>query len=365
MRKKLVFSTTLLLIAYWGQAQFNFSDLKFFVGSGSDTAMLVVDFKDGTSDSSYAWGYLFNGSTDGETILKAVAAADTNFSVDIANGFLNDVIYGQHAGIGGQPDFWSTWSGTDTASLTMNAGIGSSVNPGDWFALSYTDFNPALKPGLPIPAFDPNAFTLADVKTWVGSGSDSAVLVIDFLGNGASYAWGVLFNDSIDGATMLSTVAAADANLLVNASSFLNDLIYQQDSGIGGSPNFWGTWSGTNLGNWYLNAGIGTFVKNGEFFGTSYTDFNPALRPYLPQAVDFLSVETPRLATLLPYPNPASHSINLPSGQAGDAVNFYSLTGEKVARFSLNAEKRISWAQLKPGVYLVEHQGRLHKIVVQ
>jgi hypothetical protein len=365
MHKKLIITLSFIFFS-WVQslAQFSFQNLKYFIGSGADTAMLVVDFKDGTNDSSYAWGLLFNGTSSGQAMLQAVAAADVNFSINTSGGFLNDIIYGNHQGIGGQPNFWSTWSGTDTASLSMNAGIGTTVNAGDWFALSYTDFNPAAKPGLPIAAFNPRAFTLKEVEEWIGAGTDSAVLVIDFLNQGSSYAWGVLFSDSTTGSNLLNTVAMADNNLMVNAGAFLNDLIYKQDSGIGGSPNFWGTWSATNLGNWTLNAGIGTSVKNGDFFGCSYTNFAPALRPQVPTAVNFLAL--PGLPSAKsPYPNPALNFITVPKLKPGKKVLIFNLQGQKVASPTSNNQRQVNITQLNPGIYILKCQGSSYPVQIQ
>lgn len=350
------------------QAQFTPAQAQYFVGSGSDTTLLVVDFNDGTADSSYAWGYLYNGTKTGEDMLKAVAAADVNFKVNIAGGFLNDISYGLHAGIGGSPDFWSTWSGTDTASLSLNAGIGTTLQSGQWFALSYTDFNPAAKPGLPIPAFDPNAFTPTDVQTWVGSGQDSAVLVIDFnpARGGSSYAWGYLFNDSVPASTLLSDVAAAQSNLTVNASGFLNDIIFKSDSGMGGSPNFWGTWSGTNLGDWFLNAGIGTYVKNGSFFGASYTDFAPALRPTVPTAVNNIGLKETAQYQYTLFPNPAVSYLSV----NGDAAQRYRLAlfagnGQKLRETTVQGGEKVDVSNLAQGAYLVRVNGETQPLIIQ
>lgn len=354
------------------KAQFTFNDLEFFVGSGSDTAMLIIDFEDGSpyaTDSSYAWGYLFTGTTTGQAMLADIAAADVNLSVNVSGGFLNDVIYGTHQGIGGQPDYWSTWSGTDSASLSTNGGISTSVAPGDWFAISYTDFNPAIKPGYPIPAFDPNAFTLADVNTWVGTGSDSAVVIVDFL-NGStpsSFAWGVLFTDSTTGGDMLNEIATADTNFIVNASSFLNDIIYKTDSGMGGMPNYWGTWSATNLGNWAMNAGIGTTVKNGEFFGASYTDFAPAVRPGVPHAVGSGIGLTERKALAFSiYPNPTSDYIQIAADvRKSLEVKVYQGNGNLVMSQQAEANERISLSGLPAGIYLVQVNGQTQPVLLR
>lgn len=298
-------------------AQFSFSDITFWVGSGPDSAALVVDFHDGTWDSCYVWGFRFNGSATGEDMLNAVAAADVNFSVNISGGFLMDIIYGVHAGIGGTNGFyWGTWSGPDLNSLTMNMGISTPLAHGDWFACSFTDFNPPVPPGTPIPAFEPFRFTAQDVAFWVGTGQDTTLLVVDFLdGSGASsFAWGYLHNGPVTAEVMLQEVAAADPHLNVAiAGGFLNDITYQNYAGIGGSPNYWATWSATNLGNWNLNMGLSTTLGNGDLFGCSYTNFNPPVRPGYPQPAlsssTVASAETDNDWTL--YPNPARGEIYL------------------------------------------------------
>lgn len=354
MNKKLLFGTLLSLSVCYGQAQFSFNDVEFWIGSGSDSTVLIASFNNGASDSSYAWGYLFNPGEDGEDLLNAVAAADENFSINAAGGFLNDVIYHRHEGIGGSPDYWSTWSGADTASLMMNSGIGEPLVDGEWFAISYTDFNPALKPALPIPAFNPNAFDFSMVNTWVGSGSDSAVMIIDFqlAGDTARLSYGILFNDSIQASQILSDLDQADAQLTVNAGSFLNDISYGSWQGIGGSPDYWSTWSGTNIGDWFLNAGIGTWLKSGELFGCSYTDFAPALRPKTPnQEQSIHLIEFPEIQLSL-FPNPAHDILHLALEQEKE-MEIVNALGQSIWKASFEGDLELVVSDWPRGAYFI------------
>ena len=358
MNKKLFLGALLsVMLVQPLAAQFNWQDIDFWVGSGSDSALLVVDFGAADFDSSYVWGYRYSGAKTGEDMLVDIAAADLNLRIDVAGGFLNDVIYHRHEGIGGQPDYWSTWSGSDTASLITNMGIGTALVNGEWFALSYTDFAPALKPGLPIPAFKPTDFALAQVQNWYGSGNDSAAFIVDFL-NGNSYAWGYLFNDSIAASQMLNDIASQDANLSINAAGFLNDIIYLSDSGLGGQPNYWGTWSATNVGNWYMNAGISHQIKAGELFGASYTDFNPAVRPNAPKNNSALSLRRSDRISFNLYPNPA-HNFLVVSGLRQDA--YYKISnslGQIVQEGSLDkGSNRLDISPLKEGFYFLQLSG--------
>lgn len=334
---KNVFSTlsALALLATAAQAQtFDRSQVQFWVGSGPDSTVLVIDFQDGTDDPSYAWGFLHDGSATAEDMLNAINAADVNLSVEITNGFLNSVTYGDHAGIGGDPDWWSTWSGPSFAEMESNLGIGEVLSNGSWFGCSYTDFDPALEPTTPIAAIDPFAFTFADVTFWVGSGPDSTVLVVDFQdGSGASsFAWGYLHGAGATGEDMIAAIAAADPSFqpVVNAG-FMSDLTYGAYAGIGGEPDWWSTWNATNMGDWSMNMGLGTELGNGDFFGCSYTDFNPALRPGVPVAASpttgIAEVDGPRLQI---WPQPATNTLHLDGLNGTLPVEVFNMAGGRI-----------------------------------
>jgi hypothetical protein len=369
MKKRgLFFAATAMFAVCTCQAQTNFPETTYWVGSGTDSAIVVIDFADGTWDTSYVWGYAFNGTATGEDALNAIAAADVNLIVNIAGGFLNDIIYNNHSGIGGSPDYWSTWSGTDYSSMAMNMGITTSLSHGDWFGCSYTDFSPAIEPGYPIPAYDPAAFTFSSVVIWVGTGSDSAVLVIDFLdGTGSSsYAWGYKFSGTKTGEDMLNDIAAHDPNLTVNISGgFLMDIQYNGNNGTGGAPNYWATWSATNLGNWDMNMGIGTILSNGDYFGASYTDFMPALRPEIPMPVATTNdVQQIQANNINIYPNPASgflHVSNLKPGESYIITNAAGL--ELMHGIAAGGVAQANVENLPAGIYFVKSANGFQKFI--
>lgn len=152
-----VLALSATLAAASAHAQFTLADVQFWIGTGADSSVLVLDFQDGTEHPSYAWGYLHDAGATGLDMVEAIAAADPNITVDIPNGFLNTVTYGAQAGIGGAPDYWSTWSGTDLASMEMNLGLSEVLSNGSWFGCSYTDFDPPLAPTMPIAATNATA----------------------------------------------------------------------------------------------------------------------------------------------------------------------------------------------------------------
>jgi hypothetical protein len=367
-----ILSLSLFLGTVMAQAQFSPADVRYWVGSGQDSSVLVIDFQDGNLDGqSFAWGYLHDGTATGETMINAIAAADANLEVTITTGFLNDIAYGVHAGLGGDPNYWSTWSGTGIADMTMNSGISESLSNGEWLGCSYTDFDPALPPTDPIAAFDPLAFTAADVLFWTGTGSHSAMLVIDFQDGSAtpSYAWGVRFEGSTTGEAMLNAVLGSDPALeAVITTGFLSDVTYGSHAGIGGSPDWWSTWSGTDLGNWSSNLGLSTAVPDGGFFGCSYTDFDPALRPTPPVAAAIPTHIGDQVADHMEvFPQPANEMLYIRNGDhSTQPIVITDLSGRQV----LTARGQgllhtVDVSSLSAGMYVLRMGGMERTIVVQ
>ena len=338
-------------------AQSLLDEVTFWVGQGQDSAIFVVDFNDSSDFESYAWGVLFDGSIDGLTLIQTVAAADPGFSFAESSGFLNDIIYNNQQGIGGQPDFWSTWDGADMGNLATNLGLATTVGPNEIFACSYTDFNPATYPDTPIAAPNPFAFTFADITTWIGNGADSSVLVIDFNDSTstASYAWGFLFDGNTTGEDMLNAIVAADPNLdIVVNNGFLSDITYNSQAGIGGQPDFWSTWNATNMADWTSNLGLSTAVAPGEFFGCSYTDFNPAIPPSTPVAATIATGIEEKTWSISLYPNPTTNHIVAQTDQRGGSYVVYQLNGQVVQSGQWQPQQPITVQALPAGQYILQ-----------
>ena len=136
--------------------QFTFSDADFKVGEGSKEALLVIDWNDGADSVSMAWGYRFDGEATAQDMLKAVSETDAYLDIAMAGGYLNDIVYSGeeifHEGLAGDPDYWSTWSRTNTTLWSMNEGLGTALSDSVRFGCSY-GFNPeATTPDLPAAA---------------------------------------------------------------------------------------------------------------------------------------------------------------------------------------------------------------------
>jgi len=347
-------------IAAYSSQWFESTDIMYWIGEGENEAILVLDFVDDLNYGipvRYAWGYRFDGEATGQEMITDIAEADVNLDVNIDGGFLNDIIYIDQIGIGGDPDFWGTFSGTNLSDWVLNVGLSQVLEDGSWFGCTYAEWEPP-RPLAPLPATNPLSFTFDDVNEWIGTGSDSAVVVIDFndgLANEA-IAFGYLFNESSTGEEALQTLSTSIENFNISmASGFLNDIVYDGHSGIGGNPNFWGTWSAENAGGWYLNEGLLTPLMNGDWFGCTYTDFSPALPPNNPTSF-VVGIETFFDLNLKMGPNPFNHfiQIELPVNTLTE-ISLFDMKSNVIFRTnSTETNLQISTSKLPVGMYVIQ-----------
>ena len=338
-------------------AQLDLSDLDFYVGSGTDTTMMVIDFKDASFDSSYAWGYIYSGSKTGEDMIYDINLADINLDVNIDTAsfgnYVQDITYGIHEGIGGQPDYWSSWDGSSMDSLVSNLGIATPLIPGGVFGFSYTDFNPAIEPGTPIRAYDPMALTFNMVDTWVGSGMDSTIFIIDFNDSTdtTSFVWGYLFDDSVSYITVLNDLEAFDASLSINygGGSSVIDITYKGLFATASAVQDWHVWEAENFGNWRPRYADPIYLHPGDMGALVHTKFLKVTRPSLPNNLNQqISTREYIASSFSMYPNPTAGIINI----EGDFKEFaiYSLSG---ALLKSSKEHVIDISQWQKGVYII------------
>jgi hypothetical protein len=366
----LLFPILTLLAAPAAQAQFDMTQVQYWVGSGPDSSVLVVDFQDGSPDPSYAWGWLHEGGT-GEDMINAIAAADTNMTIDVPGGFLNDLTYGSHAGIGGAPNWWSTWSGTSIADMVSNLGLATVLGNGEWFGCSYTDFNPALAPTEPWAAFEPFAFSFHDVEYWVGSGSDSALFVLDFHDGlpGSSTAWGYRYSGTADVQDMIQAVDAQDGQLSTTINSgALMAAEYGVHSGMAGIINSWSQWSGSNLGTWAPSEGLTTTLESGKYYGCSYHGLGAAPRPDTPEAAALPTevAEHPGSVGVFAWPQPATDHLDVRMDvHAPQEVRMFDLHGQRVFAGMANGGRlTIDVSSWPAGLYLLQTAGAQRTVLI-
>ncbi len=130
---------------------FSASDVSYWVGSGSNQAVFVVDYNDGFNPHSYAWGYRWDGSATGADMLNAIDADDSGLFMGLsgsgATAFLDSSTYDanhdstiNHIGGSWPSGWWAYFTKDDETTTWASSWIGMGerqlVN-GSWDGWSY------------------------------------------------------------------------------------------------------------------------------------------------------------------------------------------------------------------------------------
>jgi len=155
--KKFTLSIIAVLVSAISFSQIlQFEQILNWSGTGSNQAMLIIDFNDSTANECYAFGYRFDGQKTAEEMIIAISNENPDLDASIFTGFLSDITYFNHAGIGGSPYYWGTFTEVNNQWVS-NLGIVEQISNLMVFGCSYTDWDtstwePLSVPENPIPA---------------------------------------------------------------------------------------------------------------------------------------------------------------------------------------------------------------------
>jgi len=85
--------STCTWITVSAQAGFSTSNVTYWIGSGTNEAVLVVDWNDGLEPQSLAWGVRWNGEITGAGILDRIEQSDTKFRYRYHPAFPGTAVY--------------------------------------------------------------------------------------------------------------------------------------------------------------------------------------------------------------------------------------------------------------------------------
>jgi len=196
------------------------SDIQYWVGSGSNSAVVIIGWDDNPSgnDFALAWGVRWNGSAVAVNMLDTIATYDSRVAYSISSGFVTNIGYNDGTLVSGSD--LSYWCYTVNGEYASAYGAQPMAN-GDVMEIS-SSCNFSLTTAS--PATDPNASTddpvdatiaFEDIHYWVGTGSDSAVLIVNFGIPDTAFAWGYRFNGSATVQDMTDAITAADPRFWV------------------------------------------------------------------------------------------------------------------------------------------------------
>ena len=263
-------------------ASLPFSEILYWVGSGSDSAEFIVNFAN--PDTAFAWGYLFNGSTTAQAMIDAIAAADPRFWVEGSPSISGDIHYLTDNGdtLGLSPidptvgyNFW--W--TNLNGVSAGSGAASTLHNGDVF--KYGDLNSAtgwdalgtyyleeawntIPTPVTVPGSTPGVveatIAASDVLYWVGEGTNEAVMAVNWADT--ALAWGYRWNGTATVAGMMDAIAAADPRFSYTGTGMVSDILFN-DGTVSLAITSGNWWSSTNNG--FMDMGMTQTLANGDF----------------------------------------------------------------------------------------------------
>ena len=358
MKKASSFLFTFIVALY--MSQFTANDVKFFVGTGSQTAYFVADFKDGTDDRSYVWGVKFNPGQNitGPQMLQMIKTAEPAFDYILTynNGFLDKVSFNSHSAQS-VPDYWSLWAADNTDNWSMAGWVNSgTISNGEWYGASYGFSNPTAEaPATPIPAYSSLWYNSSQIVNWIGTGTNKSLVVVDFgtdnsNGNANSFVFGIQYNGTITAEQALQLIDAQSSTFnYTSTANQVSSLSLNSFSGTASGTNTWKLYKGSNLSNWKTNANLSTItLNNNDWLGLSFG----TRRPFTPTEANInLSVSDAVKQSFKIYPNPASDFVIIETQDNIKDINIYSVSGQKVMN---TQNKKINIQNLRSGVYLIE-----------
>ena len=250
------------------------SDILYWVGTGSNQAILAVNW----ADTALAWGYRWNGTATVADMMDAIAADDPRFSYS-GSGWLNDITFNDGTvNLAGTPGNY--WGSTNNGFMDM--GLDQTIADGDfekwgdpaagvivdsmeysgtWY---YTYAYPMTIHPVSVPGVVEATIAASDILYWVGTGSNQAIMAVNWADT--ALAWGYRWNGTATVADMMDAIAADDPRFSYSGTGFLNDINYIDTAAgmtdtLGITPgNYWGS---TN--NSVMDMGLGQTLVNGDF----------------------------------------------------------------------------------------------------
>lgn len=244
------------------------SDIQFWVGTGSNSAVVIIGWDDNPSGNNFAlaWGVRWNGSCTAVNMLDTIATYDSRVAYAISSGFVTSIGYNDGTLVSGSEDsYWcytlnGTWADAYGVQA-MTSGDVMEISSSCMFSLTTAT-----------AASDPNAtdapvdatIAASDILFWVGHGENEAILAVNWADT--ALAWGYRFAaDSVSSATMLADIAAADPRLTIEGTGFVSDIRYI-DTAAGMTDTLAvtpGNWWGSLL-NGYSDMGTGQMLHDGD-----------------------------------------------------------------------------------------------------
>lgn len=396
MKKVLFFIAIFCAVLFGTKAQntdatINANYVKYWVGSGSNQAIFIVNWCE--PDTALAWGFYFSeDSLLVADMLNAIATADPRFSIEGTPGWLTNLIY-----IDGSDTFKIALG--DYVVYNHNGGYANTVDleyfyPNDylkfggwdcadmdenWTSTWTTPIEPVEIPGVPVQDVTINA---SEIQYWVGTGSNEVRFIVDWNDLSTATAWGYRFDgESVLVSTILDDIANADPRFSYEGTaSWLNDLKYFNGNdtltitpdyvvyNVNGSFADAADIQVVHAGDYVKFGGYMSAQKGesrwivdptwGDYWDYAYVWTNPVTP--VPTPVSVNNYDNQKLSV---YPNPCTESIRIQTNVNDDVV-LYNLQGAVIMSTVAQEETTtLDVNNLPSGVYFVKSGSKTAKIV--
>lgn len=244
------------------------SDIQYWVGNGSNSAIVIVAWDDNATPTALAWGVHWNGSTTATGLLDSIVAHDSRYSYTISGIMMQSMAYNDGTlNLQPNPDDIGWWCYYQNGNWAAYAYPNCPISNNDVIEISEScSFNMTSA----IAVTNPNATTVvdssfdaSDILYWVGEGSNEVVFAVNWADT--ALAWGYRFNgESVPLTTVMSDIAAADPRFSYQTGDWgLDDINFVTDNGTLGisAGSYW--WS---LLNHVGGMGMADVLSNGDFY---------------------------------------------------------------------------------------------------
>ena len=177
--------------------EFPVEDIAFWVGSGSNSAVVIIGWDDNPSGNNFAlaWGVHFNSGATASNLLDSIATYDSRVTYNIGSGYVTHIGYNDGTLVSGSSaSYWcynvnGTFAPVGYSEYAMSDGDQMEISSSCYFSLNSAT-----------AATDPNSgsldatIALSQIEYWVGTGSTEVIFSTNWCDPETALAWGVRFN---------------------------------------------------------------------------------------------------------------------------------------------------------------------------
>ena len=255
------------------------SDIQYWIGTGSNEAILIISWDESTPTQSLAWGYRWNGTKTVADMLTDIDNADARLSITgVSSGYISEISYYDGTYNLATEFYWcynvnGDWVGGVGSQTLVNGDV---VEFSDGCAFTSTTATPVTDPNGSTGGGnddDEDIVLLTDATIsadsiiyWVGQGNKQIVFAINWNNPDTALAWGFRFNqDSVTVKSIIDSIVNYDYRLTYTPNAYgIADIAYNDNT----------TQLSTTAGSYWMyninsiGAMLGydqQYVKNGDF----------------------------------------------------------------------------------------------------